>query len=112
LVCCVYEIFLAPQDPRDLKAQLDLAAYVRAEGDADDGLHNPLSGFFWWAWGMGLGPGSLEDPLDMGIVAHDWSTIDWGKIGFLESTGLTPWFKTAETSVILPSASPPTHAAP
>lgn len=95
-----------------MKAMLDLAAYLRAEGDANDGLHNHLSGFFWWAWGLGLGPGSLQDPLDMGIVGHDWTTIDFGKIGFLESMGLTPWYKAAEPTAPLPvvnsgAAAPP-----
>eukprot|EP00884_Botryococcus_braunii_P019613 jgi/Botrbrau1/6335/Bobra.0339s0042.1 len=108
--CHVFPVIIgetgtAFRDPRDLKAELDLAAYVRAEGDANDGLHNPLSGFFWWAWGLGLGPGSLQDPLDMGIVAHDWTTIDYGKIGFLQSTGLTPWYTPAESSPTLPVSS-------
>lgn len=102
LLCLFYCGGAVAQDPRDLKAELDLAAYVRAEGDANDGLHNPLSGFIWWAWGMGLGPGSLQDPLDMGIVGHDWTTIDYGKIGFLQSTGLTPWYTPAESSPTLP----------
>jgi hypothetical protein len=51
---------------------------------------------------MGLGPGSLQDPLDMGIVGHDWTTIDYGKIGFLQSTGLSPWYSSVESSPTLP----------
>ena len=41
-------------DPRDLQPQLDLAAWAVARPGsgvpADDGLHNPVQGFFWWAW--------------------------------------------------------------
>ena len=41
-------------DRRDLQPQLDLAAWAVAKPGsgvpADDGLHNPVQGFFWWAW--------------------------------------------------------------
>ena len=41
-------------DPRDLQPQLDLAAWAVARPGsgvaADDGLHNPVQGYFWWAW--------------------------------------------------------------
>jgi len=77
----------------DLQPQMDLAAYAMAgrpgggppNPAADDGLHNPLSGVFWWAWNAN-GEGA------MGVVRNDWTAVDWNKVTWLEHVGLRPWW--------------------
>ena len=34
---------------------LDIASYVTMQGGANDGLHNQVSGYFWWAWNANSG---------------------------------------------------------
>ena len=45
----------APQDPGDMSQMTDLVPWVRNVAPADDGLHTPLSGLFWWAWNSNSG---------------------------------------------------------
>ena len=35
----------------------DLVPWVRNVAPANDGLHTPLSGLFWWAWNSNSGAG-------------------------------------------------------
>ena len=44
-----------PQDPGDMSQMTDLVPWVRNVAPADDGLHTPLSGLFWWAWNSNSG---------------------------------------------------------
>lgn len=34
---------------------LDIASYVTLSNGASDGLHNPVSGYFWWSWNANSG---------------------------------------------------------
>ncbi len=43
------------QDPADGQPMLDTAKWMLNQGDADDGLHNPVSGWLWWAWNANSG---------------------------------------------------------
>jgi hypothetical protein len=43
------------QDPVDQQPMQDLIPYFSNAGAAADGLHNPLSGVFWWAWNSNAG---------------------------------------------------------
>ena len=76
----------------DLQTQMDFAAYAmagrpggRPNPAADDGLHNPLSGVFWWCW-------NSNSEGAMGVVKSDWTAIDWNKVTWLEYVGLRPWW--------------------
>jgi hypothetical protein len=99
-------------DSRDLQPQLDLATWANAAGAASDGLHNPLQGFFWWAWNAN-GDGA------MGIVQSDWTAIDWNKVQYLQRVGLRPWYAAPPPppppplpTTPAPTTPPPTTPAP
>ena len=54
--CCVpIRTLPVPQDPGDMSQMTDLVPWVRNIAPADDGLHTPLSGLFWWAWNSNSG---------------------------------------------------------
>ena len=55
LTLCVCGGVLLDQDSRDIQPMLDVAKYVNLEGPASDGLHNRVSGYFWWAWNANSG---------------------------------------------------------
>lgn len=44
-----------PQDSQDAQPMQDLIPYFWNNGAAADGLHNKLSGVFWWAWNSNAG---------------------------------------------------------
>lgn len=54
-------------------------------GSGNDGLHNAITSVFWWAWNANSGDTG-------GIVEADWLTINWGKINWMASVGLVPWY--------------------
>lgn len=54
-------------------------------GDGNDGQHNTITNVFWWAWNANSGD-------TKGIVEQDWLTINWNKIDWMTSVGLTPWY--------------------
>ena len=104
--CTVFPIVLGETgsgfvDPRDWQAQIDLAEWCAAEGRGADGAHGPVSGVFWWAWGLGHGPDGPDHPIDndMGVVARDWTTVDWKKVRFLQRFGFQPWYAPGRKSV-------------
>eukprot|EP00891_Asterochloris_glomerata_P000143 jgi/Astpho2/143/fgenesh1_pg.00004_%23_47_t len=90
-----------------------LALYMNNEGAANDGVHNPITSFFQWAWDadadstFGRQVGHFG-----GLVSSDWANMDWAKIGFLVGNtttyptglGLVPWylpdFTTSATTVV------------
>lgn len=39
-----------------------------------------------------------------GIVEEDWSTINWGKIDYLQSVGLQPWYRSKSATPAAPAA--------
>lgn len=43
------------QDSADAQPMQDLIPYFWNTGAAADGLHNRLSGVFWWAWNSNAG---------------------------------------------------------
>ena len=45
----------ASQDSKDAQPMQDLIPYFWNNGAAADGLHNKLSGVFWWAWNSNAG---------------------------------------------------------
>ena len=97
--CHVFPILLGETgsgfvDDRDWQAQVDLAEWATATGAGADGLHEPLAGVFWWAWGLGHGPDGPDHVIvnDMGIVGRDWTTVDWKKVRFLQRFGFQPWY--------------------
>ena len=97
--CHVFPIILGETgsgftDDRDWQAQVDLADWAAARGPGADGLHNPIVGVFWWAWGLGHGPDGPDHAIvnDMGVVGRDWTGVDWKKVRFLRRFGLKPWY--------------------
>ena len=50
------------QDAVDQQPMTDMIPYFQNSGAAADGLHNRLSGVFWWAWNSNSG-NSLWRPL-------------------------------------------------
>ena len=46
---------LPVQDAADAQPMQDLIPYWQNTGAASDGLHNRLSGVFWWAWNSNAG---------------------------------------------------------
>ena len=70
--------------------------YLNNVGDAADGLHNPITSFYMWAWDA-----NADDTFQSGgLVASDWESLNWQKIGalignnteFTYGLGLTPWY--------------------
>lgn len=45
----------AAQESQDAQPMQDLIPYFWNNGAAADGLHNKLSGVFWWAWNSNSG---------------------------------------------------------
>jgi hypothetical protein len=97
--CHVFPIILGETgsgftDDRDWQAQVDLADWAAARGPGADGLHNPIVGVFWWAWGLGHGPDGPDHAIinDMGVVGRDWTGVDWKKVRFLKRFGMKPWY--------------------
>ena len=43
------------QDAVDQQPMTDMIPYFQNSGAAADGLHNRLSGVFWWAWNSNSG---------------------------------------------------------
>ena len=73
-----------------------LVKYLNNVGDAADGLHNPITSFYMWAWDA-----NADDTFQSGgLVASDWESLNWQKIGalignnteFTYGLGLTPWY--------------------
>lgn len=54
-VLCPHMEPACSQDPGDMSQMTDLVPWVRNIAPADDGLHTPLSGLFWWAWNSNSG---------------------------------------------------------
>ena len=43
------------QGSQDVQPQADFATWCNYQGGAQDGLHNAVSGVFWWAWNANSG---------------------------------------------------------
>jgi len=56
---CGQQLVVAAQDSQDAQPMQDLIPYFWNNGAAADGLHNKLSGVFWWAWNSNAGPDSV-----------------------------------------------------
>ncbi len=83
----------------DLLFMQSFASYLNYANDAQDGLHNPISNWFYWSYN----PTSSDTG---GIVDNAWVNVEWQKINFLiygtlsglatanpNGIGLIPWFK-------------------
>ena len=84
-----------------------LVKYLNNVGDAADGLHNPITSFYWWGWNVGA-----SDIFPSGaLVASDWQSLNWQNIGalignnteFTYGLGLTPWYL---PGLVLPTSKP------
>ncbi|MBP9743317.1 MAG: cellulase family glycosylhydrolase, partial [Burkholderiales bacterium] len=85
-------------DSRDLSFFISFANYLNNNNDAIDGLHNSIDNWFYWSYNPNSGDTG-------GIVANDWTTVQWVKINYLSSgtisgvttnpngIGLAPWYK-------------------
>ena len=51
--CCEDEGVM--QGSTDLQPMADFATWCNNQGAAQDGLHNAVSGVFWWAWNANSG---------------------------------------------------------
>jgi hypothetical protein len=103
--------FLDASVPGDLAFFRDLAPYLLNRGTApSDGtpvnstLHNGVSSWFWFAWNANSGDtGGIAMPDYPG----DWGSINWNKIDYLISLGLSPWYLSpAGSTVPLPEFVP------
>ncbi len=87
------------KDSRDLQFMRDFASYLNVNNDAVDGIHNAIDNWFYWSYNPNSGDTG-------GIVADDWTTIQWNKMVFLSNgvlsglantnpngIGLIPWYK-------------------
>lgn len=81
----VGEIGSAMTEAQDISTLKDMALWMRNTGVGNDGQHNAVSGFFWWAWNANSGDTG-------GIVENDWQTINWKKVNYLRTLGLRPWY--------------------
>lgn len=80
-----------------------MAEGTSCAGDGDDGLHNTISNVFWWAWNANSGD-------TKGLVQDDWLTINWNKIDWLASVGLTPWYANSLNPTTTTSSPSPTES--
>ena len=87
-----------PTNSGDSAFIASLANYINAAGDGDDGLHAPLSGALLWCLNQNTN-GNLQ------LLQADWATLEWDKVDWLRSIGLTPWY--APSSQSASPASPP-----
>lgn len=92
-----------PTNSGDLAFIASLAKYINAAGDGDDGLHAPLSGALLWCFNQNTN-GNLQ------LLQADWATLEWDKVDWLRSIGLTPWYAPSSQSAAA-STSPPTSDA-
>lgn len=86
-----------PTNSGDTAFIASLANYINAAGDGDDGLHAPLSGALLWCFNQNTN-GNLQ------LLQADWATLEWDKVDWLRSIGLTPWYAPKSTSA---SSTPP-----
>eukprot|EP00884_Botryococcus_braunii_P017026 jgi/Botrbrau1/4006/Bobra.0016s0017.1 len=93
------------QDPADGQPMLDTAKWLLNQEEANDGLHNPISGWLWWAWNANSGD-------HLGLVGADWTGIDWVKVQYMQSIGLIPWYASPQAPVPAPASPPPTEQEP
>ena len=82
----------------DLSFFISFANYMNNTNDALDGLHNPISNWFYWDYNPNSGDTG-------GIVANDWTSIQWIKVNYLSNgtisgtttnssgLGLSPWYR-------------------
>ena len=89
-VCQKFPVILGetgfdPTNSGDLAFIRSLANYINAAGDGDDSLHAPLSGALLWCLNQNTN-GNLQ------LLQADWATIEWEKVNWLRSIGLTPWY--------------------
>ncbi|DBB06710.1 TPA: hypothetical protein ACH3X1_012211 [Trebouxia sp. C0004] len=82
----------------DQQQMADFALYLNNQGAGNDGQHNPISSWFWWAWNANSGDTG-------GIVEADWTTINWTKINYMISLGLNPWYRgqSADATLAVPA---------
>ena len=90
------------KDQSDVTFMQDFAAYLTHQGAGKDDRHDPINAWFYWCWNADSGDTG-------GIVQDDWKQIEWVKIAYLETLGLTPWYRQKATPAV-PSASAPSGA--
>ena len=86
----------------------DFSSYLRNEDAAKDDLHDGIPNWFYWCWNVNSGDTG-------GLVKDDWTTLEWGKLQYLEKLGLTPWHKAtspAPTAEAKPVATTAASASP
>ena len=91
-------------DETDAGMMADLAAYLNNTGDAADGRHEAIQNWFWGNW--------IPDASSRaaGILASDWTHVEWKAVDYLGSLGLKPWYLTETPRIgqlrltLLPSA--------
>ena len=74
-----------PSNSGDRAFISSLTNYINAFGDANDSLHEPLSGAILWCLNQNT-DGNLQ------LLETDWATLDWTKINWMRTIGLTPWY--------------------
>lgn len=80
----------------DVAFWTSLVLYLNNVGAGADGLHNPITSFYMWAWDA-----NADDTFGSGgLVASDWESLNWQKLGalignnsqFTYGLELTPWY--------------------
>jgi hypothetical protein len=85
-VCTRYPVALGEfgstfVDPADVSAMSGIASYFNNQAPANDGLHDPISNWFYWSWSPNSGDTG-------GLVQDDGVTLQAQKITFLRTMGL------------------------
>ena len=63
----------------------DFVKYLNAVDEGNDGEHEPIYSWMWWAYNANSGDTG-------GIVTDDWQKFNWEKINYLRNLGLWPWY--------------------
>mmetsp|Transcript_13633 Transcript_13633/g.41196 ORF Transcript_13633/g.41196 Transcript_13633/m.41196 type:complete len:948 (-) Transcript_13633:1152-3995(-) len=86
-------------EARDLEMMPQYANYLNNLGNGADGLHEPITSWFWWCWNVNSGDTG-------GMVDDDWLTVLWRKPDYLETIGLQPYYAQYRSGFVPPPSSP------
>jgi hypothetical protein len=84
----------------DKETMADLATFFNNEGAAADGRHLPITSWFYWSWNS-----NSEDT--GGLVDNWWVEVEWKKIEYLRTVGLTSGLAVSPLPPPSPPAPPP-----
>lgn len=74
------------ENPLDGQYYADMATFFKRQPPADTYKSAPLNNWFWFAYSQNSGDTG-------GLVGADWSTLEWGKLRWLQDNlGLKPWY--------------------